>query len=92
MGEGDSVALMCRNHRGFIDATVAIAKLGADALFLNTAFAGPQLSDVLEREKPTVVIHDEEFTELLADAEIRRAVGRLGVRMVAAAESPDEGA
>lgn len=64
--EGDNVAVMCRNHRGFVDATVAIAKLGADTLYLNTAFAGPQLIDVLEREKPRVVIHDEEFTSLLA--------------------------
>ena len=39
--EGDGVAIMCRNHRGFIEATVAIAKLGAHALYLNTAFAGP---------------------------------------------------
>ena len=39
--EGDSVALMCRNHRGFVDASVAVAKLGADLLYLNTAFAGP---------------------------------------------------
>ena len=53
---------MCRNHRGFIDATIAIAKLGADILYLNTAFAGPQLVDVLEREAPSMVIHDEEFT------------------------------
>ena len=43
---------MCRNHRGFVDATLAIAKLGADILYLNTAFAGPQLVEVLEREKP----------------------------------------
>ena len=50
VGEGDSVAVMCRNHRGFVDATVAVAKLGADILYLNTAFAGPQLVDVLERE------------------------------------------
>ena len=57
------VAVMCRNHRGFVDATVAVAKLGADLLYLNTAFAGPQLVDVLEREEPAVVIHDEEFTE-----------------------------
>ena len=50
--EGDGVAIMCRNHRGFVDATVAVAKLGADVLYLNTAFAGPQLVEVLEREKP----------------------------------------
>jgi acyl-CoA synthetase (AMP-forming)/AMP-acid ligase II len=74
VGEGDGVAVMCRNHRGFVEATVAIAKLGADALYLNTAFAGPQLVDVLAREKPLVVIHDEEFTELLAGAEIEQRV------------------
>ena len=54
VGEGDSVAIMCRNHRGFVDACVATAKLGADILLLNTAFAGPQLVDVLEREDPQV--------------------------------------
>ncbi|GGO74661.1 AMP-binding protein [Nocardioides deserti] len=74
VGEGDGVALMCRNHRGFVDTTVAAAKLGADLLYLNTAFAGPQLVDVLEREKPTVVVHDEEFTELLADADVEQRV------------------
>ncbi|MDP2772042.1 MAG: AMP-binding protein [Nocardioides sp.] len=72
--EGDSVAVMCRNHRGFIDASIAVAKLGADLLYLNTAFAGPQLVDVLEREKPTVVIHDEEFTKMLGTAAEHRVV------------------
>src|SRR5436305_10344565 len=38
INEGDSVAILCRNHRGFIDATVACSKLGAHALYLNTAF------------------------------------------------------
>ncbi len=65
VGPGNGVAIMCRNHRGFVDASIAAAKLGADMLYLNTAFAGPQLADVLEREKPAVVVHDEEFTELL---------------------------
>ena len=72
VGEGDAVAVMCRNHRGFADATVAVAKLGADLLYLNTAFAGPQLVDVLEREKPRAVIHDEEFAGLVADADVAR--------------------
>jgi fatty-acyl-CoA synthase len=72
--EGDGVAVMCRNHRGFVDATLAVAKLGADVLYLNTAFAGPQLVDVLAREKPTVVIHDEEFTGLLEKADVENRV------------------
>ena len=74
VGEGDSVAIMCRNHRGFVDATIATAKLGADIVYLNTAFAGPQLVDVLEREGPQVVVHDEEFTELLEKADVKTRV------------------
>jgi acyl-CoA synthetase (AMP-forming)/AMP-acid ligase II len=66
---GDGVAIMCRNHRGFVDASIATAKLGADILYLNTAFAGPQLVDVLERERPTLVVHDEEFTNLISELE-----------------------
>jgi fatty-acyl-CoA synthase len=70
--EGDAVAIMCRNHRGFIEATVALSKLGVDALFLNTAFAGPQLTEVVKREKPKGIIYDEEFSGLLEDAGKRR--------------------
>src|SRR3954447_11302547 len=62
---GEGVGIMCRNHRGFVDATLAAAKLGASSLYLNTAFAGPQLSEVMEREGPQVLIYDEEFAELL---------------------------
>jgi len=70
--EGDGVAIMCRNHRGFVESTVAVAKLGAHALYLNTAFAGPQLTEVVQREKPVAIIYDEEFADLLADAGKRR--------------------
>jgi fatty-acyl-CoA synthase len=73
IGEGDGVAIMCRNHRGFVEATVACAKLGASALYLNTAFAAPQLADVLAREQPSAVIYDEEFAGLLADGAEGRA-------------------
>jgi acyl-CoA synthetase (AMP-forming)/AMP-acid ligase II len=72
--EGDSVAVMCRNHRGFVDASIAVAKLGADILYLNTAFAGPQLVDVLEREAPSMIVHDEEFGGLLAGAHVQRRI------------------
>ncbi|MDQ3644161.1 MAG: AMP-binding protein, partial [Actinomycetota bacterium] len=70
--EGDGVAIMCRNHRGFVESTVALAKLGAHALYLNTAFAAPQLTEVVQREKPVAIIYDEEFADLLADAGKRR--------------------
>ena len=69
---GDGIALMCRNHRGWIDTVVACSKLGANALFLNTAFSGPQLTDVVKREKPKAIVYDFEFAEVLADAGRRR--------------------
>jgi fatty-acyl-CoA synthase len=62
---GDGIGIMCRNHRGFIEVTLAAAKLGAAALYLNTMFAGPQLAEVTRREGPKVLVYDEEFTELL---------------------------
>src|SRR4051795_838486 len=65
--EGDNVAVLCRNHRGFIDVTVALSKLGANALFLNTGFAGPQVKEVSEREGAKAIVFDEEFIELVSE-------------------------
>ncbi len=78
MLEGDGVGVMCRNHRGFVEALVALSKLGADAMLLNTAFAGPQLTEVVKREKPRAIIYDAEFAELL----VGRAVPPQGLRRV----------
>jgi acyl-CoA synthetase (AMP-forming)/AMP-acid ligase II len=77
IGYGDGVAIMCRNHRGFVEATLAAAKLGASALYLNTMFAGPQLAEVTLREGPKALVYDEEFTELLEGigGGIQRVVG-----------------
>jgi acyl-CoA synthetase (AMP-forming)/AMP-acid ligase II len=63
-GRPTTVALLCRNHRGFVDGLVAAGKMGADLLLLNTGFSGPQLSGVLEREGADVLIVDEEFLPL----------------------------
>jgi acyl-CoA synthetase (AMP-forming)/AMP-acid ligase II len=62
---GDGVAIMCRNHRGFMDASIAASRLGAHALYLNTMFAGPQLADVVAREGAKAIVYDEEFAGLL---------------------------
>jgi acyl-CoA synthetase (AMP-forming)/AMP-acid ligase II len=72
IGPGDGVAIMCRNHRGWIDAYVACSKVGAHSLFLNTAFSGPQITEVVEREEPKAIIYDDEFAELVGDAGKRR--------------------
>src|ERR671917_263300 len=72
IGEGDSVGLMCRNHRGFVESVIACSKLGAHVIYLNTAFSGPQLTDVAKREEPKALIYDQEFEELIHDASRRR--------------------
>jgi acyl-CoA synthetase (AMP-forming)/AMP-acid ligase II len=76
IGPGDGVGIMCRNHRGFIEATLAAAKLGASALYLNTMFAGPQLVEVTKREEPKALVYDEEFAGLLdgVDDSVKRIV------------------
>src|SRR4051794_37840342 len=75
--EGDNVAILCRNHRGFVDVTVALSKLGANGLFLNTGFAGPQIKEGSEREGAKAIVFDEEFEELVSEGlEIGRAAGR----------------
>ena len=65
---GDRVGLMCRNHRGFVEAMVALAKLGTDALLLNTSFSGPQLQEVMKRENAVAIVHDDEFKDAVGDA------------------------
>jgi fatty-acyl-CoA synthase len=69
---GDCVGILCRNHRGFLDITFAAGKLGTRVLYLNTDFAGPQLRDVCRREAVSLLVHDEEYTELVADIEAPR--------------------
>jgi acyl-CoA synthetase (AMP-forming)/AMP-acid ligase II len=80
---GDGVAIMCRNHRGFMDATVACSRLGAHALYLNTMFAAPQLADVVAREGARAIVYDEEFTALVDHAKNVRQ------RFVAWRDRPD---
>lgn len=57
-----AIALMCRNHRGFIEALAAANRIGADVLLLNTSFAGPALAEVVAREDVDLIFYDEEFT------------------------------
>ncbi|MEU0497314.1 acyl-CoA ligase FadD12 [Mycobacterium sp. NPDC006124] len=63
-GAPQVVAIMARNHRGFVDSLIAASRIGADVLLLNTSFAGPALAEVISREgagKSVAVVYDEEF-------------------------------
>lgn len=68
IGEEDTVAIMSRNHRGFIEATVAASKLGADVLYIDTELGAPEIADVLRREHPVALVYDEEFSALIPPA------------------------
>jgi acyl-CoA synthetase (AMP-forming)/AMP-acid ligase II len=74
LAAGDAVALMCRNHRGFVETSVACSKLGLHAIFLNTGFAAPQVAEVAARENAAAIVYDEEFAETVVGAR----AGRLG--------------
>src|ERR1700730_12473453 len=56
------VGIMCRNHRGFVEAMVAVNRIGSDVVLLSTSFAGPAMADVVNREGVDAAIYDEEFT------------------------------
>jgi acyl-CoA synthetase (AMP-forming)/AMP-acid ligase II len=65
IGVPRTIGILCRNHRGLVEALGATTRLGADALLLNTGFGGAQLTDVLIRERATVLVFDEEFSDLV---------------------------
>jgi acyl-CoA synthetase (AMP-forming)/AMP-acid ligase II len=61
-GQPKVIGVMCRNHRGFVEAVVASSRIGSDVVLLNTSFAGPAMAEVVNREGVEAVIYDEEFT------------------------------
>jgi len=85
IGEDDMIAILCRNHRGFVEALVAASKLGAHALLLNTAFSSPQIASVCAGEDACAIVCDAEFAERVGAAARRR------LRFVARTE-PEPGA
>src|ERR1700756_5779673 len=66
---GDGVAILVRNHRGFLEAVFAAAKVGAKIILLNTSFAGPQIREVADREGTDLLVYDDEYSETLKGVE-----------------------
>ena len=60
---GDRMAILCRNHAHCAEAILAASKLGADIVLLNAGLAARQLRELLQRERPRALIHDDEFSE-----------------------------
>ena len=80
---GDGVAILARNHRWFLIANYACARVGARTIMLNTEFSGPQIRDVSAREGAKVIIYDDEYTDA-----VTLAAAPLG-KLRALATNPD---
>ena len=61
----DTVAIMCRNHRWLVEASVAAGKLGANILYLDPAGDPAARAELIRREDPDALIYDEEYSELM---------------------------
>ncbi len=68
---GDGVAILVRNHRGFLEAAFGAILCGARVILLNTSFAGPQLREVAEREGTDLLVYDDEFAAIVEGLEPR---------------------
>ncbi|MGW4370001.1 acyl-CoA synthetase [Nocardia takedensis] len=77
--DGEGVAVLVRNHRGFHYAVFAAAKCGARIILLNTGFAGPQLREVLARESADLLVYDDEYAPLPDDLDLARGAYRAWV-------------
>ncbi|MEV5830283.1 AMP-binding protein [Spirillospora sp. NPDC052242] len=66
--DDDRIGILCRNHRGFVEAVLAATRLGTDVVLLNTDFSAKQLADVAGREGVGLLVHDEEFGPVVDDA------------------------
>jgi len=62
---GERLGIACRNHRDFIELTVAAAKAGLGVVYLNTSFAAPQMREVVEREGLAVLAVDLDLLHLM---------------------------
>jgi acyl-CoA synthetase (AMP-forming)/AMP-acid ligase II len=63
---GTRVGILCRNHRGAVEAQVAVGKLGADVVLLNTGLPAGQLHDIAAELELHTVVTDAEFDAALA--------------------------
>ena len=86
---GEGIAILVRNHRGFMQAVFAAAKLGAKIVLLNTSFAGPQIREVAQREGTDMLVVDDEYVPMLEGVEPRRGRWRAWVEEPTERAAPD---
>lgn len=66
---GQSVGVLCRNGRGFVEAVFGVALVGADVVFVNTEFRTNALAAALSSHEIRIVVCDSEFIERVKAAD-----------------------
>jgi acyl-CoA synthetase (AMP-forming)/AMP-acid ligase II len=67
VGPGSRVAILCRNHRGPIETILAVSKLGADVVLLNTGLSPSQMASVADEQNITTVVADADLAKGLEE-------------------------
>ena len=89
IGAGDPVGVLCHNDRRFVLSLVALAKVGAACVLLNTGFAAPQVAEVVESEGLVAVACDPALAPLVPrDLPVLPERGAPGAALRAPAEPP----
>ncbi|MHC1562469.1 AMP-binding protein [Actinomycetospora sp. C-140] len=65
VGPGSRVAVLCRNHRGPIETILAVSKVGADVVLLNTGLSPAQMKAVAEEQEITTIVVDSDLDDRL---------------------------
>ena len=59
-----TIAVLARNSRAMAEVIVAVSRLGADLVYLNTGASAEQIKQVLANERVDLVVRDTEFAHL----------------------------
>lgn len=66
LAPGNTVGLLCRNHRIPLLVAFAASRAGLNAVWLNTGFSARQASEVAAREGIDLLVHDVDFADVVA--------------------------
>jgi len=66
LGAGDSVGILCRNHRWPLIVAFAASRLGMRGVWLNTSFSARHAREVAEREGVGLLVHDADLAPVVA--------------------------
>lgn len=68
---GGRLGVLCRSGRGFVIASVAALRIGADVVLLHPSYRSNELGEVIRTQDLRIIVHDDELGDLLAAAGFR---------------------